>query len=105
MQESIFARLQDALVRREGLSLAYAAILAENALYRFEEETRAGALLWLEDQLSDDFSARGISIGEVILETGVKTVFQALCALDIVLKDPVRTADAIWSMRRDELHA
>ncbi len=105
MQESIFARLQDALVRREGLSLAYAAILAENALYRFEEETRAGALLWLEDQLSDDFAAREISIGEVILETGVKTVFQALCALDIVLKDPVRTADAIWSMRRDELHA
>lgn len=105
MQESIFARLQDALVRREGLSLAYAAILAENALYRFEGETRAGALLWLEDQLSDDFAARGISIGEVILETGVKTVFQALCALDIVLKDPVRTADAIWSMRRDELHA
>ena len=105
MQESIFARLQDALVRREGLSLAYAAILAENALYLFEEETRAGALLWLEDQLSDDFAARGISIGEVILETGVKTVFQALCALDIVLKDPVRTADAIWSMRRDELHA
>ena len=105
MQESIFARLQDALVRREGLSLAYAAILAESALYRFEEETRAGALLWLEDQLSDDFAARGISIGEVILETGVKTVFQALCALDIVLKDPVRTADAIWSMRRDELHA
>lgn len=105
MQESLFARLQDALVRREGLSLAYAAILAENALYRFEEETRAGAILWLEDQLSDDFAARGISIGEVILETGVKTVFQALCALDIVLKDPARTADAIWSMRRDELHA
>ena len=105
MQESIFARLQDALVRREGLSLAYAAILAENALYRFEEETRAGALLWLEDQLSDDFAARRISIGEVILETGVKTAFQALCALDIVLKDPARTADAIWSMRRDELHA
>ena len=105
MQESLFARLQDALVRREGLSLAYAAILAENALYRFEEETRAGALLWLEDQLSDDFATRGISIGEVILETGVKTAFQALCALDIVLKDPARTADAIWSMRRDELHA
>ena len=105
MQESIFARLQDALVRREGLSLAYAAVLAENALYRFEEETRAGALLWLEDQLSDDFAAHGISIGEVILETGVKTAFQALCALDIVLKDPARTADAIWSMRRDELHA
>lgn len=105
MQESLFARLQDALIRREGLSLAYAAILAENALYRFEEETRAGALLWLEDQLNDDFAARGISIGEVILETGVKTAFQALCALDIVLKDPARTADAIWSMRRDELHA
>lgn len=105
MQESIFARLQDALVRREGLSLAYAAILAENALYRFEEETRAGAILWLEHQLSDDFAARGISIGEVILETGVKTAFQALCALDIVLKNPARTADAIWSMRRDELHA
>lgn len=105
MQESLFARFQDALMQREELPIAYAAILAENALYRFEEETRAGALLWLEEQLNDDFAARGISIGDVTLETGVKTAFQALCVLDIVLKDPARTQDAIWSMRRDELHA
>lgn len=102
MDEKLY-RLQSRLAREEGLSLPWAAIVAEDALYRFEPELRGAALDWLEDRLDPNFAVNGVSVAEIREETAA-TPFQALCILDSLTKDPARLQGAVWKLWRDDLH-
>ena len=99
----IFARMQSRLVEEEGLSLTWAAILTENALYRFEPAVREAALKWLDGTLTDETDLGVATVGEVRGETGASP-FQALCILDALIKDPARLTPAIWQIWSDEVH-
>lgn len=98
-----FARMQNRLIAEEGLSPAWAAILAETALYRFGPEARAAAVEWMNGELSNDRRVGGATVGEAREETGA-TPFQALCILDSLNTDPARLQPAVWQIWRDDVH-
>ena len=88
--------LQTRLMAEVNLPIAYAAILAENALNRFDPRVLEGVKLWMNGQLSDDFSVGDATIGE-IRECAGLTGFQALCYMDVYLKHPDFVAyDVDW---------
>lgn len=93
-------QLQGKLQRDEHLSIAYAAILADNAMNRFDERVREGVRLWMKGELKDDFTVEDASIGEIREYVGLEG-FQALCYMDIYLKKPdfIRY-DVDWFERR-----
>lgn len=93
-------QLQNKLRATEKLSVAQAAILADNVLNRFENQAREGVLLWLNDKLTDEFAVGGLSVGEVRRMTGVSP-FEALCFLDIHMKNPdFAEREVQWFERR-----
>lgn len=79
--------LQNRLMVKEKLPIAYAAILAEEALHRFDPRVLEGVRLWMNDELTSDFTVEDASIGEIEEYFGL-TGFSALCLMDIYLKDP-----------------
>lgn len=90
MRDSRFAltdvqMLQSKLKVKENLPTVYAAILAEEAMYRFDERIQAGVRLWMQDELSDDFTVEEISMADIKAELGL-TGFAALGFLDVYLK-------------------
>jgi len=87
--------LQLKLMTEEDLSMMHAALMAENALYRFDERVQAGVRLWLEDQLTDDFAVEDITLGDIREETGASP-FCALNMLDICLKHESYVEMAMW---------
>lgn len=95
-----FTRLQAKLVAEEKLSFPYAAIMTENALYRFDERVREGVILWLDGKLTEEFEVEGYALYEFFKEAKV-SMFQALCMLDILLKDPKVLKKAIWGIKAD----
>lgn len=103
MKHNLFAELQRKLANEENLSLPYAGILAENALYRFEPAVREGVLLWMNGLLSDDFAVAGKSIKAIRAEIA-STPFQSLCVLDILVKDPERVSGGLWIIPVDRTH-
>jgi len=103
MKNNLFAELQLKLANEENLSLPYAAILAENALYRFEPAVREGVLLWLSGLLNADFAVDGKSIAEIHAEIGTST-FQSLCVLDILVKNAEHVRGAMWIIPMDRTH-
>lgn len=100
MQSRLAARLQCKLMLEESLPRAYAAILAEEALNRFDDRVRAGVLLWLEDELPEDFSVEDANLPEILEYFGLKG-FPALCVMDMYLKNPGFVSDElIWLEER-----
>ena len=98
-----FARMQNRLIAEEGLSPAWAAILAETALYRFGPEARSAAVEWMNGELSDSRRVGGATVGEARAETGASP-FQAICILDSLSADPARLQPAVWQIWRDGVH-
>lgn len=94
--------LQAKLMVEEEQNAAYAAILAENALYRFDERVREGVMLWLKDELTDDFGVEDITLEEIQEETGV-SAFGALCIMDIFIKNEAYVQMATWVERSDSI--
>lgn len=82
----IIGDLQNKIIVEENVPVAYAAILAENALYRFDERVQAGVVQWVKGELADTFTVEDISLKDIQHEIGV-SMFQALCVMDIYLKD------------------
>ena len=101
--DETFARMQNRLIAEEGLSPAWAAILAETALYRFGSEARKAAMAWMDGGLSDDRRIGGATVGGARDATGA-TPFQALCILDSLNTDPARLQPAVWQIWRDDVH-
>ena len=79
--------LQLYLTGTEGLPTAYAAILTDNALHRFDKRVLEGVRLLLKGELTESFTVEDISMADIREEVGL-TGFQALCFLDIYLKEP-----------------
>lgn len=79
--------LQTKLMHDEHLPIAYAAILVDDALNRFDPRVLAGVRLWMRGKLEDNFTVDDASIAEIHEYTGLKG-FQALCYMDIYLKNP-----------------
>lgn len=96
----VITALQLKLVAEEELPLAYAAIQAENALYRFDERVQEGVKLWLAGELTDAFAVGDISLADIQYELGC-TQFQALSVMDIYLKNPDFVPVAQWTEEKD----
>ena len=96
-------RLQNAIVVRESIPLPYAAILAHHVMTTFDERVMKGIMLWLDDRLGDDFSVKGVSIGEIRDAYGACTAFVALNIMDLSLKDPDAFYDFTWFEGVDEI--
>lgn len=92
--------LQSKLQLEENLPIAYAAILAEEALHRFDARVLEGVRLWMKGELTDDFTVEDASIAEIREYAGLDG-FKALAYMDIYLKDPdfIRY-DVDWFERR-----
>lgn len=90
--------MQAKIMTDEKMSIVPAAIMTDNVLNRFDPRVREGALLWLEDRLTDEFQVDDISVADVRDELDV-TPFQALCVMDIYLKNPVFIPRADWFLR------
>lgn len=101
----LICALQNKIVLEENVSLAHAAILAENALFRFDERVQAGVVQWVRGELTDSFSVEDISVADIQYEIGC-SVFQALCVMDIYLKNadfiPVANWFEVKEMTDDE---
>lgn len=80
-------KLQNLLRVKEKLPIAYAAILAEEALHRFDPRVLEGVRLWMNDELTSEFSVEDASVAEIEEYFGLHG-FSALCLMDIYLKDP-----------------
>lgn len=87
--------LQNKMIVEENVPIAYAAILAENALFRFDERVQAGVVQWVKGQLTDSFSVEDISVADIQDEIGC-SMFQALCVMDIYLKNADFIPMASW---------
>ena len=103
MSNHLLADLQLKLINEEKLTLPYAAILAENALYRFEPSVREGVLLWMSGLLDSGFTVEEKSLADIQSEIGC-SLFQALCVLDILVKGPERVKGAMWIIPVDRTH-
>lgn len=92
--------LQNLLMVKENLPVAYAAILAEEALHRFDPRVLEGVRMWMKDELPADFAVEDASLAEIEEFSGL-TGFSALCLMDIYLKDPDFVQyDVQWFERR-----
>ena len=96
-------RLQNKLVIEEKLPLAYAAILSENALFRFDERLQEAVMAWVEGTLDASFAIDDLSLADLQKELNV-SLFQAICAMDIFLKNPRFLTKAAWYERRFVTH-
>ena len=95
-------KLQNKLMAEERLPIAYAAILAENALFRFDERVREGVKQYIAGTLTEDFSVEDISLADIRGEVGLEG-FAALCFLDVYIKRPeFAEQDVEWFERRYE---
>ena len=94
----IIKELQFKLMADEKLSIIHAAIMADNVLNRFDPRVREGAFLWLQNQLTDSFQVEEITLGDVQEELNVSS-FQALCIMDIYLKNPDFIPRAEWFLK------
>ncbi len=105
MDNSLFALgesrlLQNKLIVTEKLPVAYAAILAYEALHQFDPRVLEGVRLWMNDQLTPEFSVEDASVAEIEENFGL-TGFKALALMDIYLKDPDFVVnDVQWFERR-----
>lgn len=98
-----FTRLQAKLVAEEKMSFPYAAILADLALNRFDERVRKGVILWLDGKLTEDFEVEDYTVYE-ILDDLDGSMFQALCIMDMLLKDPEAVRNIIWTVAEDTIY-
>lgn len=96
----MICELQNKIALEENVPIAYAAILAENALYRFDERVQAGVVQWVRGELTADFSVEDISLNDIQDEIGV-SLFQALCVMDIYLKNADFIPVASWFEPKD----
>lgn len=103
MNMNDFVRVQTKLVAEDKLSFPYAAILTDMALNRFDERVREGVMLWLEDKLTEDFEVDGVTVCEILDEVN-GSMFQTLCIMDMLLKNPESAKCAIWSFVEDVIY-
>jgi len=96
----VISALQAKISTEENLPLAYAAVLAESALYRFDMRIQAGVKQWLDGTLADSFTVENISLSDIQYEIG-GSLFQALCVMDIYLKNPEVIPVALWGEPKD----
>lgn len=96
----VISALQAKISTEENLPLAYAAILAENALYRFDKRVQDGVKQWLDGTLADSFAVEDISLADIQYEIG-GSLFQALSVMDIYLKNPEFIPTALWGEAKD----
>lgn len=94
----LVGRMQTKITTEENISLSYAAVLAENALCRFDERVREGVLRWVDGSLTADFAVENISLADIQQEIG-GSLFQALCVMDIFLKNAGFIPMAEWFER------
>ena len=92
--------LQMKLIVDENQNMMYAALLAENALYRFDERVQAGVRLYLQGELTDDFTVEDMTLGDIRLRMGASP-FCALNLMDIALKNEKFVKLAMWIEGRD----
>ena len=90
--------MQAKIMVEENMPIIQAAILTDNVLNRFDPRVREGAILWMQDRLTDDFTVEDISLADVRDELEV-TPFQALCVMDIYLKNPDFIPRADWFLK------
>lgn len=90
--------MQAKIMVEEKMPIVQAAILADNVLNRFDPRIREGAILWMQDRLTAEFSVEDISLADVQDELEV-TPFQALCVMDIYLKTPDFIPRADWFLK------
>lgn len=96
----VISALQAKISTEENLPLAYAAILAENALSRFDKRVQSGVKQWLDGALKDSFAVEDISLADIQYEIG-GSLFQALSVMDIYLKNPEFIPAALWGEAKD----
>lgn len=82
----LIGKLQNKICLEENVPLAYAAIMAETALYRFDERVQQGVVQWVSGELTEDFAVEDISLADIRYEIG-GSLFQALCVMDIYLRN------------------
>lgn len=91
---------QRKVIIEEHVPRAYAAILVENALTRFDERVQVGVEHWVKGDLAEDFTVEDISLADIMFEIG-GSLFQALCVMDIYLKDASFIPMASWFEKGD----
>ena len=96
----LIGKLQNKIFLEENIPLAYAAIMAENALYRFDERVQCGVVQWVSGELKEDFTVEDISLADIRYEIG-GSLFQALCVMDIYLKNNEFIPMATWFEMRE----
>lgn len=94
--------LQRKITIDEQVPRAYAAILAENALYRFDERVQEGVAQWVKGDLTKDFTVEDISLEDIQFEIG-GSLFQALCVMDVYLKNNAFIPMASWFEKEDAI--
>lgn len=94
--------LQRKIIIDEQVPRAYAAILTENALYRFDERVQEGVAQWVKGELTEDFAVEGLSLADIQFEIG-GSLFQALCVMDICIKNNAFIPMASWFETEDTI--
>ena len=95
---------QRKVIIEEKVPRAYAAILVENALFRFDERVQKGVEHWVKGELTESFTVEDISLADILYEIG-GSPFQALCVMDIYLKNTNFIPMASWFEQGDVIDA
>ncbi len=103
MRDDIFHTIQVRLIEKEKLPVAYAAILAAEALNGFAPELRQAVQRWAEGESIADAALDGSTVRDIQNEVG-GSEFQALCLLNDAVRYPGCFEDAVLTLQRDIFH-
>ncbi|MBQ7850769.1 MAG: hypothetical protein IJ343_13675 [Clostridia bacterium] len=94
--------LQHLLVVKEKLPLRLAGALAMSVFHEYDEHIREGFLLWMEDQLPEDFQSGKYKLNRLMQTTGATQV-EALCMMNVFAKQPENMKAVKWVQKKEKL--
>lgn len=93
-------QLQTKIMAAEKLPMAYAGVLANDALNHFIPEVRQGVCLWMRDELTEDFTAGDYRIGDLYDAMGLSPL-ATLFALNMMLTERRAAHTVCWFEKKE----
>lgn len=98
----IFNEIQTRLIYEEKLPVAYAAVMAAQALFDFQPELQQAVRQWAEGKSVAHAALGEYSVADIQEEIG-GSEFQALCMLNMTAKYPRCFDDAVLFLPQDSV--
>lgn len=102
MEESIFNKIQTKLIEEENMSLVMSAIMTADIVNQYDAIVRTAIISWAEGKDVTGFSIDDTGVTDIMAEINC-SVFQALCILNGIHKNPECFMDAVFVSWKDDV--